>query len=88
MALAERAPREIKKSAHPYGVREGTTLWSGPSDPHFAERAPRGMTVTILGSPTRSRGVFYFNCRVESPPEMKGEQVWLSKSSKQPGWLY
>jgi hypothetical protein len=86
MALAEKVKEASRP--HPYNVLKGTTLWSGWSDPHWVGRAPEGMSVWLIGSPKRSRGVFYFNCRVEAPPEMKGEQVWLSKSSKQPGWLY
>lgn len=81
------AQHEIHISTHVYGVAEKTNIWSSPSEPHVLEKAPSGMTVSLVGSPTNSFGVDYFYAVIESPPDRKGETIWLAKLPKQSGWI-
>lgn len=81
------AVQEIKVSSHPYGVREGTNIWSGYSNPQVSEKAPAGMTVLLIGSPTHYDGIDYFYAQIESPPDRRGEHIWLAKRPKQEGWI-
>ncbi len=72
---------------HPYSV-DGATLWSGPNDPRFSERAPKGMKVWLDRSPDMRRGILYYYARIEEPVERRGEHVWVAKVPRTKGWLH